>query len=216
MRFVIRLVVLCLALIGAVYGYTFTMARVGSADAPDMGAPELRADSIFVDKTMRRLDLLKDGKVLRSYQISLGAMPAGHKTREGDERTPTGTYLIDWRNASSIAHLSLHISYPNAADQAQAAGGRRIAGGQYNDPWYCQWLGVDRRIAPKMGLDEWLHRRHQCRNARNLVDDTKRHPDHHHRMNKKTRAQGPGKSNREVHKITRLCDGIWYLYSCFP
>ncbi len=129
MRFVIRLVVLCLALTGVAYGYTFTMARVGAADAPDMVAPELRADSIFVDKTMRRLDLLKDGKVLRSYQISLGAMPAGHKTREGDERTPTGTYLIDWRNASSIAHLSLHISYPNAADQAQAQAAGASPGG---------------------------------------------------------------------------------------
>jgi len=30
---------------------------------------------------------------------------------------------------------------------------------------------------------------------------------------KKTRAQGPGKSNREVHKMTRLCDGMAYPYS---
>ena len=49
------------------------------------------------------------------------APEAGHKQREGDERTPEGRYVIDWRNARSVAHLSLHISYPDARDQAAAA-----------------------------------------------------------------------------------------------
>jgi murein L,D-transpeptidase YafK len=50
----------------------------------------------------------------------LGGHPVGNKIQEGDERTPEGNYLIDWRNQKSIAHLSLHISYPNQADISQA------------------------------------------------------------------------------------------------
>ena len=63
------------------------------------------------------------------YAISLGAAPEGHKTREGDEKTPEGRYRIDWRNAKSIAHLSLHISYPDADDSAAAAARGESPGG---------------------------------------------------------------------------------------
>ncbi len=44
----------------------------------------------------------------------------GPKRQEGDGRTPEGRYAIDWRNAKSKYHLSLHISYPDAADVARA------------------------------------------------------------------------------------------------
>ncbi len=88
---------------------------------PEMAAPDQQADMILVDKSARRLSLLRDGAVLRDYRISLGANPEGHKQQEGDERTPEGEYVIDWRNPNSIAHLSLHISYPNQEDKARAA-----------------------------------------------------------------------------------------------
>ena len=67
------------------------------------------------------LTLFRDDVALMSTRVSLGAVPDGHKVQEGDEKPPTGTYKVDWRNANSIAHLSLHISYPNAADTANAA-----------------------------------------------------------------------------------------------
>ena len=80
-----------------------------------------QADLIRVDKSDRLLELLRDGQVIQSYSISLGDAPEGHKFQEGDERTPEGDYSIDWRNPNSVAHLSLHISYPNAQDKARAA-----------------------------------------------------------------------------------------------
>ncbi len=101
-------------------GYAQIMLRVGSGTPPDMAPADQQADAIFVDKSDRRLTLLRNGETIRIYQISMGASPEGHKTQEGDERTPTGAYEIDWRNGNSIAHLSLHISYPNAEDTAQA------------------------------------------------------------------------------------------------
>ncbi len=88
---------------------------------PEMAPATEQADLIRVDKSERRLELLRDGMILRTYRIALGDAPEGPKRQEGDERTPEGRYRIDWRNAQSVAHLSLHISYPNPQDRARAA-----------------------------------------------------------------------------------------------
>ncbi len=80
----------------------------------------LRADRVVVDKSERRLRLLYRGKVVREYPIALGDAPIGHKVQEGDERTPEGHYVLDWRNPNSRFYKSIHISYPNAQDRARA------------------------------------------------------------------------------------------------
>lgn len=83
--------------------------------------PEEPADKILVQKSERKLYLLKNGEVLRSYHIGLGPNPVGHKTQEGDGKTPEGKYKINGRNPKSAYHLSLRVSYPNAEDKANAA-----------------------------------------------------------------------------------------------
>jgi len=66
------------------------------------------------------MTLLRGEKVLRTYRIALGREPVGAKRQEGDGRTPEGRYRVDWRNPQSKYHLSLHISYPEAADAERA------------------------------------------------------------------------------------------------
>lgn len=78
------------------------------------------ADAIVVHKSARRLDLLSGGDLIKSYDISLGNDPVGHKLREGDSRTPEGFYRIDWRNEKSKFYRSLHISYPDPDDAEKA------------------------------------------------------------------------------------------------
>jgi tetratricopeptide (TPR) repeat protein len=78
------------------------------------------ADKILIKKEERRLTLLSKGKVLRTYKIALGGNPNGPKERQGDNKTPEGTYIIDSRNRDSRYHLSLHISYPNDKDKKRA------------------------------------------------------------------------------------------------
>ena len=110
-----------IVIVGAITAYTYGMRYIGSGQPPVMAAPETQATRILIDKSDRNLTLLRDDQVIMSVPVSLGAVPQGHKVQEGDERTPVGTYQIDWRNQNSVAHLSLHISYPNAADTANAA-----------------------------------------------------------------------------------------------
>lgn len=78
------------------------------------------ADKILIEKKDRRLTLLSKGKVLKSYKIALGGNPNGPKEKQGDKKTPEGTYIIDSRNKNSRYYLSMHISYPNEKDKQRA------------------------------------------------------------------------------------------------
>ncbi len=78
------------------------------------------ADKVLIEKKERRLTLLSKGEVIKTYKIALGGNPVGPKERQGDNKTPEGTYIIDSRNRDSGYHLSLHISYPNEKDKIRA------------------------------------------------------------------------------------------------
>ena len=64
--------------------------------------------------------LISEGEVLKTYKIALGGSPDGPKEREGDHKTPEGTYVIDARNRNSNYYRSLRISYPNERDKKRA------------------------------------------------------------------------------------------------
>jgi len=87
---------------------------------PPLAAQDDRATSILIEKQARRLTLLRNDAVVKTYDIALGGHPTGHKQQEGDRRTPEGTYAIDFKNQRSRFHLALRISYPSAADRERA------------------------------------------------------------------------------------------------
>jgi tetratricopeptide (TPR) repeat protein len=82
--------------------------------------PKGPADRILIEKNERRLTLFSKGRLLKTYQIALGGNPTGPKERQGDNKTPEGTYKIDSRNKNSQYHRSLHVSYPNEKDKRRA------------------------------------------------------------------------------------------------
>ena len=77
-------------------------------------------DKVLIEKQTRQLSLLSKGEVIKTYKIALGGNPVGPKERQGDCKTPEGTYIIDSRNGNSGYHLALHISYPNENDKRRA------------------------------------------------------------------------------------------------
>ncbi len=82
-----------------------------------------KIDKIVVYKKKRVLYAYKDGKVVETFRISLGAnggADAGNKVKAGDYRTPEGTYSIVRKKCDARLYRSLMISYPNEADRARA------------------------------------------------------------------------------------------------
>jgi murein L,D-transpeptidase YafK len=92
--------------------------RLAAADAPL--AASARADRVIVLKKDRKLVLMNGDRVLKTYRIALGGNPVGPKTRQGDHKTPEGTYVLNWRNPKSQFYRSIHISYPSAAETTNA------------------------------------------------------------------------------------------------
>lgn len=95
--------------------------------------PERRftqVDYLIVDKSERLMVAYAGGQPVKAWRgLQFGDAPQGHKQFEGDERTPEGRYVIEGRNPGSAYHLSLKVSYPNAADRAFALAQGRSPGG---------------------------------------------------------------------------------------
>jgi murein L,D-transpeptidase YafK len=111
--------------------------------------PAPKADSILILKKDHVLELLSDGKVIRSYKVALGTGGLAAKQRQGDGRTPEGRYIIDSRNEHSAYYESLHISYPNAEDRKRAERLGVAAGGDimiHGLPNGRGWLGSAHRL----------------------------------------------------------------------
>jgi murein L,D-transpeptidase YafK len=88
---------------------------MASADA---GIPTV--DLVKVDKSERTLSLMSGTTQLAQFPIVLGGNPIGHKQQEGDERTPEGRYILDFRKTDSAFFKAIHISYPNTTDKLNA------------------------------------------------------------------------------------------------
>ena len=127
------------------------------------------ADRVLVEKGKRELHLLKNGVPFRTFKIALGPAPVGDKVQEGDQRTPEGVYLLDARNPDSDYFLSIHISYPSAADRAAARkkgvdpGGAIMIHGQQNLPTFSQaysaredWTNGCIAVSNSDMIDIWL------------------------------------------------------------
>jgi murein L,D-transpeptidase YafK len=127
------------------------------------------ADHVIVHKAERRLELLSDGKVFRSFPIALGGNPAGHKEKEGDQRTPEGTYRLDLRNVNSAFFLAMRVSYPNDDDIRRARqrgvnpGNNIMIHGLPNSPrhpsdhyLYADWTDGCIAVSNSAMIDIWL------------------------------------------------------------
>jgi murein L,D-transpeptidase YafK len=150
---------MCLAIV--------SRADIATGPAGDDEFP--MADHVIVYKAERRLDLVSKGEVFRSFPISLGAVPEGHKEREGDQRTPEGTYRLDARNVNSAFFLALRVSYPNAADVRNARsrgvspGNNIMIHGLPNNPrypldqyLYADWTDGCIAVSNSAMIDIWL------------------------------------------------------------
>jgi murein L,D-transpeptidase YafK len=121
------------------------LSGAGLAQTADV-APH--ADRVVVLKKERTLQLLSQGKVIKTYKVALGGDPEGAKTRQGDHKTPEGLYVLDSHNPHSQFYKSLHISYPSARDRAAARAKGISPGGDvfvHGLPNGYGWVGAGHR-----------------------------------------------------------------------
>ncbi|WP_446898933.1 L,D-transpeptidase family protein [Clostridium sp. LBM24168] len=72
--------------------------------------------SVKIFKKKRILELYGDNKLIGRFKISIGRQNSGAKEREGDNRTPEGSYYVCYINANSKYRYFFGISYPNIKD----------------------------------------------------------------------------------------------------
>lgn len=103
-------------------------------------------DFLRVVKSKRILEAWRNDIKIRTYRVSLGGNPFGHKQKEGDGRTPEGTYTLDYRKTDSVAYKAMHVSYPNEEDRKRARelgvkpGGSIMIHGQWDGFGPFAWL----------------------------------------------------------------------------
>jgi len=144
-------------------------ADLGFAGATPPGPRVQTADEVLVVKSKRKLYLLREGEVLREFDVFLGDDPDGPKRRAGDERTPEGRYMLDQRNPDSDFFLSIRVSYPDARDRARARRRGEDPGGQimihgfpnerrYPEHWYESedWTNGCIAVTDADMVDIWL------------------------------------------------------------
>src|SRR5215475_3128059 len=100
-----RLVVLVCAIAFPLLGFVAFITLTGPAVALFIGP----VDKVLVDKSAKKLWLMRDGKRLYEIDVSLGKSPKGQKQREGDQRTPEGRYRLDWRDAGTDFHRAILV-----------------------------------------------------------------------------------------------------------
>jgi murein L,D-transpeptidase YafK len=92
-------------------------------------ATDAKIDFLLVEKSKRIMKVYNGAQLLKTYKISLGGNPTGHKVFEGDEKTPEGIYTINDRNPNSGYHKNLGVSYPNSTDREKAKAIGKSPGG---------------------------------------------------------------------------------------
>lgn len=95
-----------------------------------LGEP-VRHPKVLVRRGRREL-LLFDGDVLvKRYPVQVGESLEGDKEREGDRRTPLGTFYVCTRNDKSRFHRFLGLSYPAPEDAERGLREGMISRTQY-------------------------------------------------------------------------------------
>ena len=92
--------------------------------------PLMAVDLVIVEKNKRIMTLYNGDNIIKRYHIAMGDSPVGHKLKQGDQRTPQGRYILDYKKKDSAFYRAIHISYPNEADRIRAKALGLDPGGQ--------------------------------------------------------------------------------------
>jgi hypothetical protein len=111
-------------------------ARTPAVDGGGLcGAPDAR---VVVDLGRHVLALCDKTTAVESFSVRLGRGGVG-KTREGDGKTPVGTYALGQPRPSNRFGTFIPIDYPTAEQKKQGYTGSAV--GVHGPPRFVKWLG---------------------------------------------------------------------------
>lgn len=87
---------------------------------------------IKVYKDKRILELFNDENLIGRFKVALGRAPSGDKEKEGDSKTPEGSYYICSRTSATKYYYFMGLSYPNDKDAKKALAKGSISTSTYN------------------------------------------------------------------------------------
>ncbi len=91
-----------------------------------------------MDTDAGRLHLCEGGRAVTTYPVTLGSGGVD-KRRQGDKRTPRGTYRLGQPRGSKKYHRFIHVGYPTKAQRQQGYTGSAI--GVHGPPRGAVWVG---------------------------------------------------------------------------
>ncbi len=110
---------------------------VPAAAGPDSACPA-EGPLVLVDTSSHTLSLCSEGRPLARFRVALGRGGLA-KTREGDGRTPLGTYALGPPRPSARFGTFIPIGYPTPAQRARGFTGRDV--GIHGPHRRAAWLG---------------------------------------------------------------------------
>ena len=94
---------------------------------------------IFIDTRDETLTVMRDSTVIRTFSdIAIGRYGKTYFKRQGDNKTPLGSYRIGWINRDSRYYVFLGLTYPD-----RPAADRALQDGRINE---MQWQEIRRAL----------------------------------------------------------------------
>ena len=128
--------------------FFFTLLNTGNALSA--------VDHIKVYKSLHRMDLISDGKIIKSYRVMLARGGSAPKRKDGDHLVPEGEYILDYKNPNSKFYKSIHISYPNEEDIKRAERAGVDPGGDIMIHGFPNKESTLLKLLKKMGLSKLI------------------------------------------------------------
>ena len=125
---VVAALVLTQALAGEPAGEVATGEPAVAAGVVSWQTIEAQGFELVVHKAQRRMEVVSprgdDGVAVRAWRIGLGFTPEGDKEKQGDGKTPEGSFRVTRKIPKSQYYKAFLISYPEVedADRGQESG----------------------------------------------------------------------------------------------
>jgi hypothetical protein len=146
----------------ALFGPERPLAQLVKEGRLSLDHGKLKNVQLLVNKAQRRLELWVRRRMVKAYRIQLGWNAHGSKVRQGDRRTPEGTYFVCAHRPSNY-YLGLWLGYPDIHDARRGLASGLIGPDQYKAVAERLAAGLCPPMTTGLGGDILIHLRSRQR-----------------------------------------------------